>query len=155
MEEVVIVRSIFLLALLVVAVASCRAKRVVPPREPASAAEVERTAVAFEAITSAVVEAWSSGDIDAVGELYTDDIVHHDETFGAHIVGIDDVVSMASSFMTKFAGMQSRIAESYVGSEGGLDVWELWNIQLGFHEFTQDDPLVEVDLLETRGDRIS
>jgi hypothetical protein len=31
----------------------------------------------------------------------------------------------------------------------------LWDITLRGYEFTQDDPLVEIDLLETRGDRIS
>ena len=150
----VIVRRIVLLALLIGALASCRAKRVVPPRESAPAAEVERIAEAFEAVTSAVVEAWGSGDVEAVRELYTDDIVHHDKSFGAHIVGIDHVANMASSFMIQFAGMQSQVTETFIGSEDSLSVWELWNIQLG-HEFTQGDPLVEVDLLETRGDRIS
>jgi ketosteroid isomerase-like protein len=152
---VVIVRRIVLLALLVVALASCGVERAVAPREPAPAAEVERTAEAFEAVTSAVVEAWSSGDVDAVRELYTDDIEHHDTSFGAHIVGIVGVVSMASRFMAQYAGMQSRVADRLIGSEDSLDVWELWNITLGGYEFTQDDPLVEVDLLETRGDRIS
>ena len=147
-------RRIILLALLVVAPASCGVERAVAPREPAPAAEVERTAAAFEAITSAVVEAWTSGDVDAVRELYTDDIVHHDQTFSAHIVGIDSVGYMASSFMNQFAGMQSRVAESFIGLEDCLAVSELWNIRLG-HEFTQDDPLVGVDLYETRGDRIS
>jgi hypothetical protein len=151
---VVIVRRIVLLALLVVALASCGVERAVAPREPAPAAEVERTAAAFEAVTSAVPEAWSSGDVEAVRELYTDDIVHHDQTFGAHIVGIDRVGYMASSFMNQFAGMQSRVAESFIGLEDSLAVSKLWNIRLG-HEFTQDDPLVEVDLYETRGDRIS
>ena len=123
--------------------------------QPAPAAEVESTAAAFEEVTNAVVEAWSLGDVDAVREIYTDDIVHHDTSFGAHIVGIDDVADMASGFMTAFDGMQSRIVDSYVGLEDSLDVWEMWNIRLGFHEFTQGDPLVEVDLLETRGDRVS
>jgi ketosteroid isomerase-like protein len=152
---VVIVHRIVLLALLVIALASCGAERAVAPREPAPAAEVERAAVAFEAVTSAVVEAWSSGDVDAVRALYTDDIVHHDTSFGAHIVGIEGVARMASSFMAEYAGMQSRVADWLIGSEDGLDVWELWNLTLLGYEFTQDDPLVEVDLLETRGDRIS
>jgi ketosteroid isomerase-like protein len=130
-------------------------ERAVAPREPAPAAEVERTAAAFETVASAVVEVWSSGDVEAVRELYTDDIVHHDQTFGAHIIGIDRVGYMASNFMNQFAGMQSRVAESFIGLGDGLAVWELWNIRLGGHEFTQDDPLVEVDLYETRGDRIS
>jgi ketosteroid isomerase-like protein len=152
---VVIVCCIVLLALLVVALAACEVEGAVVPRELASAAEVESTAAAFEAVTNAVVKAWSSGDAEAVREIYTDDIVHHDTSFGAHIVGIDDVADMASGFMTAFNGMKSRVADTYVGLEDSLDVWELWNIRLGFHEFTQDDPLVEVDLLETRGDRVS
>lgn len=148
-------RRIALLALLVVAVTSCRVERTVAPREPAPAAEVERAAVAFEAVTSVMVEAWASGDVEAVRELYTDEIIHHDETFGAHIVGIDHVVAMASGFMRDFARMQSQVADWFIGSEDSLDVWEFWNIRLVGHEFTQDNPLVEVDLLETRGDRIS
>jgi ketosteroid isomerase-like protein len=152
----VIVRLIVvLLALLVVAPASCGVERAVAPREPAPAAEVQRAAAAFEAVASAVVEAWNSGDVDAVREFYTDDIVHHDTSFGAHIVGIDGLVRMASSFMAEYAGTQSRVADWLIGSEDGLVVWELWNITLRGYEFTQDGPLVEVDLLETRGDRIS
>jgi ketosteroid isomerase-like protein len=149
------VRPIALLALLAVALVSCGVEPATAPREPAPAAEVERTAAAFEDVTSAMVEAWDSGDVDAVRELYTDDIVHHDTSFGAHIVGIDAVARMASNVTAEYAGMQSRIADRLVGSNDSLDVWEVGNITLGSYEFTQDDPLVEVDLLETRGDRIS
>jgi ketosteroid isomerase-like protein len=149
------VRSLVLLGLLIVALASCGAERAVAPREPVAAAEVERTAAAFKAATSAVVEAWNSGNVDTIRELYTDDIVHHDKSFGAHIVGIDRVVRMASSFVAEYAGMQSRAADWLIGSEDSLVVWKLWDITLRGYEFTQDDLLVEVDLLETRGDRVS
>jgi len=153
-KEMVIMRRIALLALLVVAVASCRAERAVAPRKPAPAAEVERTAAAFEAVTSAMVEAWNSGDVEVVRAIYTDDIVHHDETSYAHIVGIEEFADMASTAMALFPSVQIRVAESFIGSEDSLAVYEYWNVTLGY-VFTQDDPLVDVDLLETRGDRIS
>jgi len=123
--------------------------------EPLSAAEIERTAAEFEAIAN-VVEAYETGDVEAALANYTDDIVHNDSTFFVHLVGIDRVGSMVSSFMTQFSKiMQLHFAEMYIGSEDGITVVESWNFHVRAHKFTQDDPMVEVDLLETRDGRIS
>ncbi len=148
-------RRIALLALLVVSVASCGEERVVTPRELASATEVERIAADSETIISVGVEAWNSGVAETIRAVYTDDIVHHDDTSGMHIVGIEDVAEMATTVMLFFPSYQNRVTDWYIGSEDILAVYEIWNLGLGGYEFTEDDPLVEVDLLETRGDRIS
>jgi len=150
-------RRTFLAALLVITVTSCRMERSIAPREPASAAEVERIARAFEAVVVASTDAWFPaglpGDVEAIRLLYTDDIVHHDETFDAHIVGIEDVMEMASNFVN--FPMEAEVTARFIGAEDGLALEEMWGLSLRGHQFTRDDPLLEVDLLETRDGLIS
>lgn len=124
-------------------------------RQLPSADDIGTLAAAFEALNGRGAEAWNSHDAGLIKELYADDIVHADRTTGAHIEGIDDVRSMAFGVVTAFPKMATRITGQFIGSNGGLAVTEIGNVQLGGFQFTEDDPIIEVDLLETRGDRIS
>jgi ketosteroid isomerase-like protein len=154
-RKVVMIRKIFLPTLVIVVMASCGVETPVTPREPASAAEVEQTSAAFKAVTNAWDKAYASKDLELIRATYTDDIEHHDETLDAHIVGIDDIEAMTSQFITFFPSLRRLITDWFIGSEDSLAVYEYWNLSLGGHKFTQEDPMVMVFLLETRGDRIS
>ena len=149
----------FFIALLVITVTSCRMKPAVAPREPASIAEVERIARTFERVAAAHVDAWFPGDTDggaeAVRALYTEDIVHQDQTFDAHIAGIDELAELASNFVLFFPSAETEVAGQFIGTEDSLVSYEIWDFRLEGHGFTRDDPLVEVDLLETREGLIS
>lgn len=150
---------IALVALLVCTMTSCMMKPAVPPREPASAPEVERIAGTFEQLASAHVEAWfpasGEGGVEAIRALCADDIVHHDATFGAHIVGIDDVLAMASDFLVFFSSTEAEVRDDFISAEAGLVFYDLWNLSLKGHKFTREDPLLAVDRLETHDGLIS
>lgn len=145
----------FLMALLVLGLAACTANDPIPPRQPADAEEVQRIADAFQAVTTMQVDAWNSHDVQQIKAAYTDDIVHADRSSATRIEGIDRVGAMASQVVTFFPSMTSNTADRFIGSDAVLAVIDISNVQLGGYRFTEDDPIIEVDRFETRGDRIS
>jgi hypothetical protein len=88
-----------------------------------------------ETIIRAGVEAWNSGAAETIRAVYTDDIVHHDDTSGSHIVGIEDVAEMATTVMLFFPSYTNRVTDWFIGSEDILAVYEIWNLSLGGEEF--------------------
>ncbi|MDJ0922947.1 MAG: nuclear transport factor 2 family protein [Acidimicrobiia bacterium] len=109
-----------------------------------------------QTISAATIAAWDARDHDAIRALYTEDITHDDDTFGAHIAGIEQVMEMAGN-MFDFQVPDVRFRDSadhaagFIGGDGGIMVWEAWDL----FGFTEDDPLVEVDRLGIRSGRTS
>jgi steroid delta-isomerase-like uncharacterized protein len=64
--------------------------------------ETAEIIAAVEANETAYIEAWQAQDLDALMDVYTDDVVFVDETFGDYIEGKDRVRSMYS-YIIKFA----------------------------------------------------
>ncbi len=124
-------------------------------RTPASAAEVRKIAATFEAATKAKVEAWNSGDLNDIRALYTDDIVFDDPTTFDHRVGIADLMDMARLFLRDNPATRRRITNHFIGLKDSLATYDYWGVQVNNYEFTPDDPLLQVFLLELRGDLIS
>ncbi len=124
----------------IAALTACAKVSEVPPREPISAAEVKRIASAFETITTANAEAWDAYDFDAMKALYTDDIVFTEATFGDHIVGIDEVMSMARGMSVSYADMRRKITNHYIGLEDSLSVYDYWN----WFGSTEENPFLYV-----------
>src|SRR4030042_4957134 len=120
-----------------------------------STAEIERIASKFKTITDAKVEAWNSGDIEAIQALYTDNIVFIDTTFGDHLVGIDAVMAMAREFVSGFPLLRRKATNHFISREDSLAVYDYWGFQLGSIEFTPDNPMLLTFLLETHDDLIS
>ncbi len=118
------------------------------PRAPLSAADVKALAAEFKKTASQQAQAWDSRDLDAIRQLYTDDIVHYDGY--PRFVGIDEVMSMVKSWMVMFPRFRGRLADIYVGRDDGVDVWQLWDMMA----FTQEKPWLEYDQLKTRAGRI-
>jgi hypothetical protein len=148
-QSIITVCVLFIIANL----AACAGPRT--PR-PASAAQVERIAAAFDTITDAFISAWfDKKDLQAIRALFTNDIVHHDPTFGAHVVGIEPVLSTAQELLVDYPSMRCNIKNRFIGLGDGILTYECWDFFLGAARFTQDNPVLEVDLLQTRGDRIS
>lgn len=123
----------------------------ISPREPVSAAEVERIASAFEIITNLQVEAWNAYDFDAMRTLYTDDIEFIDASFGDNIVGINKFIDMARAMSVNFPSMRRQVINHFVGLEDSVATYDYW----GFYGFTPEDPMLWVFRLRTSGDRIS
>jgi SnoaL-like domain len=89
----------------------------ISPREPASAAEMERIASALETITKRQVEAWNVYDFDAMRALYADDIEFTDASFGDHIVGINKFIDMARAMSVNFPSMRRQVINHFIGLE--------------------------------------
>lgn len=126
-----------------------------PIRLSVSTTEIERIASKFKTITNAKVEAWNSGDIEAIQALYTDDIIFIDTTFSDHLVGIDAVMVMAREFVSSFPLLRRKATNHFISREDSLAVYDYWGFQLGPAEFTPDNPMLHTFLLETQDDLIS
>ena len=120
----IVIRKAFLMILYIVipiaALTACAKVSEVPPREPISAAEVKRIASDVETMTNAKVEAWNSGDFEAIQALYTDDIVFTEVTMDVHIVGIDDFMEMARGFIQSFPTLRRQVTNHFIGLEDSL-----------------------------------
>jgi len=125
------------------------------PRAPVSLTEVESTASAFEALTRAEGEAWNSGDDQALRAVFTEDAIFTDKTFGDLAVGIDAIVGVFNNMNMLVLNWKGQVTDRYIALEGGITVNNIWNLELGGYKFTQNDPLVEVDWLQTRDNHIS
>jgi ketosteroid isomerase-like protein len=146
---------IVLLVLVVAALAACGAGGGTAPWEPVSAAEVEKMREPFETISSAYEEAFRSRDVEAMRALHTDDVVHHDATFGVHTTSFDELARELSDIFTSFPTQRSQVRDLFIGSGVSLVLLDTWNVTVRGHEFTRDDPALHVLRWETRGDRIS
>lgn len=146
---------IALLAIILVAVASCGVQHQATPRQPVPLAEVSRSDVGFEAIALAEVEACNSRNAQAVRALFTKDAVAHDKIVGDHAVGTNQIAGLIAIVSGFGPSWEARVTDRCIGLEDELAVDELWNLRLGGSEFTQDHPLLEVDWLRTRDNRIS
>jgi hypothetical protein len=94
-------------------------------------------------------DAWNSRDPENLRLIYTDDIVHFD---GKPLyVGIDNVVGMAKGMFEFFPDWQMEAGETFISRDECLGTWVNW----GVFGFTQDNPGLEFDLLETRDGEIS
>lgn len=144
-----------LIGLLILGLGACGGNEPVAPRQPASADEVRQLADDFNAVANMQVEAWNSYDTQSIRTAYTDDIVHLDGASEARIEGIDKVASMASQVFTFFPKMTSQVTDQFIASDSGFAVTDISNVALGGYRFTEDDPIIEIDRFETRGDRIS
>lgn len=136
----------------ILATASCGMSHTVP-RQPVKLASLQTAATNFDHMASSLHEASISGDKQAVNNLFTEDAEAHDRTFGDNAVGpqqIAGLISIVSSSSTK-----TQLMDQYIGLENGLAVDHLWNFTLGATNYTQDQPMIEVDWLQIRDDRIA
>jgi ketosteroid isomerase-like protein len=89
-----------------------------------------------------------------VEEAYSPDVVFHDETFGDHHEGHDDVTSMYQLFLSYFSEATIEDRPTLIGDPTALQVIPFWDMTLGPWEFTQAEPLIEVDLIEVDKGRV-
>jgi ketosteroid isomerase-like protein len=150
-----LMRRLALLSIALLVAASCGGKPETSTRTPASLADVNEADLAFEALARAQVDAWNSRDRQAVKVLFAEDAVAEDATFGDYAVGTDHIAGLVAMVSGFGPSWQARLKDRYIGLQDGLALDELWNLRFGMSEFTQDDPIVEVDWLRTRDSRIS
>lgn len=102
----------------------------------------------------------SQGDPDAeairrfVEAAYSPSIEFRDESMGDDRSGHDDVTRMYQTFLAYFGDADIRFERPLLGDTTAISVIEFWNVALGRHEFTESEPLVEVDVIEIDGDRV-
>ena len=95
------------------------------------------------------VDAWGSGDIDRIGKVYTEDIVHYDG--GPAYIGIDDVLGMARTMLMYFSDWEMEAGRTYISASDCLGTWVNWGVM----GFTEEEPGREFDLVDIQGDQIS
>lgn len=107
-----------------------------------------------------LLEELRSGPADAqavrafVEAAYSEDVVFHDTTFGAHDEGYDAVASMYQTFLSYFDDAEIAWWPPLIGDTTAISVIPFWNMTLGPYSFTADAPLIEVDLLAMDDGRI-
>jgi uncharacterized protein (TIGR02246 family) len=145
-------------AVLVVAVAGWALLHESGPvaRKPLVAQEVAAVAGRYAALVETEQAAYETGDADLFLEVFADDVVHLDRTFGADIRGLEAVHEMLRNFMGFTAGMHLEPdGPLYISSDGFLAFVEMHPLRLRGHDFTAEEPLVEVDRYEVRDGRVT
>jgi len=100
-------------------------------------------------IYQAQIEAWISEEPEQLRAIYTDDIVHFD---GKPLyVGIDKVLGMAQMMFRAFPRWEMKAGPTYISQNECLGTWIFWNTG----GWTEEDPGLEFDILETREGKIS
>ena len=92
-----------------------------------------------------------------VEAAYSPDIVFHDVSFGDYREGHDSVVIMYRDFLVFFGDAVCEVPTALIGDPTALPNFSCWDVKLGTAgpSFTEDAPLVEVDLIEIDGDLIA
>jgi len=111
--------------------------------------DVETLRADCDHIYARQVFAWAARDPQALREIYTDDIIHFDGE--PAFEGIEEVVDMAEMMFRSFPDWQMAPGDTYVSAAKCAGAWRNW----GIFGMTQDEPGLEYDLLEVRGERIS
>ncbi len=126
-----------------------------PPRAPLSSHDVTQTVDTFKAITAANVDAWNAKDLDAIGDILTEDIHFVDVSGDDDLKGITQVVTMARIFCAMFPELQRQATSHYIGVEEGIAIYDYWNWKIYSIEYTREEPFIYVFLFETRENLIS
>jgi hypothetical protein len=143
----------FLFGVIAVMVSGCGIFAGGTQREPIPAFTVLEDQTSCEMIARAHAEFWSAHDTDLFDQVYTEDVVHDDGE--DPIVGADDVSSMASNVLMFFPRLQTRARRLYTAGGECLGVYEYFPLNLGGYDFTEEDPLIEIDLLRARDSKIN
>lgn len=137
---------LFLVSFFILSLSSCSGTKA--PKTP-DAEEVTSIGNNCKELYQGHIDAWNSRDPENLRLIYTDDIVHFD---GKPLyVGINHVVGMARGMFEFFPDWQMEAGETYISRDECLGTWVNW----GVFGFTQDNPGLEFDLLETRDGKIS
>jgi len=139
----------YLLALLIIisaSLTSCSPS----PLTPLPQAEVVALADSCRKIATEQIDAWIAADYDWMKELYAEDVVHFDG--GPAFVGVEEVIDMAHWMTMYLSDYTMDIGETYVSGADCLGTWLFWD---GVKRISQDDPMREFDIIETRDGQIS
>lgn len=119
----------------------------------AGESEVRRTADEFGELVAAVDAAWNDKSVDAIRQVYTENVVHDEESSLNHFEGIDAIVAMATVLFPSLPGDQTTDS-LYVGLDAAVGVSGSDGV-LGVARATDAGPLAEVDLLRVAEGQVS
>jgi ketosteroid isomerase-like protein len=125
------------------------------PRQPVTINNLQAAETKFGQIAGGLLETWNSRDTQVVKDLFTDDAEAYDRSFGDHVVGPDQITGLIAIVSAFGPNWEARQTDRYIGLDNGLVVDEMWNLKFGSIQFTQDHPMMDIDWLQTRNDRIS
>lgn len=151
------VRQLLFACIIVLMLVTTGCKQQTTPRPPLSANEVKTIDAEFERIANEYHQFSSNKDYDLMRQVFTEDIVHHDQN--AELAkGKNDVVSMMSMFFSEFPDFETRTANTYVGHDDGFyveDAWGMVPVDYVKNIFSSDHPLKNYSWLTLRDGKIS
>jgi ketosteroid isomerase-like protein len=145
MPRVTVCRCL-ILSLILLALAACSDAT---PLTLPDRASLETLGAQCATVYAGQVDAWASREPERLRQIYTDDIVHFDGDPAYE--GIDEVIGMAEMMFRVLPDWQMAPGETYISADKCAGAWRNW----GLFGFTEDQPGVEYDVLETRSDKIA
>jgi hypothetical protein len=146
-------RKIFIILTLLAC--SCSLHPTLSPRLFVPLTALQSASTEFDQYATKLVDLWNVQDKQQANDLFTADAVMTDKSYGDRVVGPQQILGMISSVAAFGKNWQSRQADQYIGLKDGLAIDELWSLKFGNVSYTLEHPLVEVDWLQTTGDKIS
>jgi ketosteroid isomerase-like protein len=79
----------------------------------------------FERITNEHDQATTKRDFDRLRQIYTEDIVHHDQNV-EYAKGIENVILLQKELTSYFPNFENRLVSTFVGRDDGFNVEDTW-----------------------------
>jgi ketosteroid isomerase-like protein len=89
-----------------------------------------------------------------VEQIYSEDAVFDDPTFGDHAEGHDELERMYRQFTSYLAEAEMDFRVPLTGDTTALQVVRAWDMSFGAVSFTEDEPYVEIARYEVDDDRV-
>lgn len=147
--------SMIVLLVLILTTSSCGVQPNNASRLPVTLTRLQTAAVKFDRFASGLVESWNSRDSQMVKDIFSDGAEATDRSFGDHAVGPDQIAGLIAIVSSFGPNWEARQTDQYIGLDNGLVVNDMWNLKFGSIAFTEERPMVEVDWLQTRDERIA
>ncbi len=118
---------------------------------------MKTNATEFERITNAHLLATMNGDFDQMRQLYTEDIVHHDQNV-EYAKGIENVILLQKDLISYFPDFETRLANTFIGHDDGFLVENTWGwapYDYKSDVWSSDYPLINYSWMTLRDGKIS
>ncbi len=110
------------------------------PWAPASAADVNQLASAFEKLIRTQEEGYKPGNQATFLSIYADNAVFKDDTYGDGETGAEAIYQILAYSQIYFPNWKQQITEGFIAGDGGAALENDWDLMPDNYQFTQDDP---------------
>jgi hypothetical protein len=103
------------------------------------------------AVLDGHMQAWEDQDVEAILAYWGNETVHEDAGFGVELSGAE-LTEMPAGFFVTFPGFGWKVTDVFVANDVVLDISDGWGVSLRGQDFTEDQPMIEVDRTEVTDD---